>query len=524
MTAPADARSVARDAATVSTWNLLSRLTGVLRVLMFGGALGATRLGDTYQGSNQVSNVLFELLAAGTLSAVLVPGLVRRLALHDVVAARAFAGVVLGRALTFLVPLVVIGVIASRPLARLLFIGNGGVSYDAQVRLGAFLLVFVLPQLLFYAWGAILTAVLHADGRFAAASLAPVANNLVVSAGLGLLWARGAHGLGLSGADKWVLGGTALGGVLTMTVVPAVAAWRAGLGVRPRLAGAEGVAGVGRDAFWASLVLLPAQVVALGSLLVAGRVSGGVAAYQIAFAFFLLPHALVGHPTATVLYPRLARAVAADDHAALRTLAGSGLEVVAAVMCASAAIAAALAPWLVRLVAVGALDAGDGPQLTATALAWLSVGLPAYAAALLLTRVGYAAGDLRLPARSAVTGAVVAVVVLLAATLPASARGTVAAVALAHTAMAVATAATLLVGCIRSGWIQVPWRRITRYAGVAAGAGVVARLVASVGPAGNGRGAAGAVVALATLAAVASYAGGLAVLGQRDVPRLVGGD
>ena len=44
-----------------------------MRVLVIAAVLGTTYLGNTFQAANSVSNVLFELLAAGALSAVLVP-------------------------------------------------------------------------------------------------------------------------------------------------------------------------------------------------------------------------------------------------------------------------------------------------------------------------------------------------------------------------------------------------------------------------------------------------------------------
>lgn len=519
MTAPARAGRASRDAAAVSTWNLLSRLTGVARVVILGGALGATRLGDTYQGANQVSNVLFELLAAGTLSAILVPGLVGRLGRTEVAQARAFAGAVLGRCLLILVPLVALAVLAARPLAALLFTGNDDASQPAQRRLGAFLLVFVLPQLLLYAWGAVVTAVLHAAGRFTAASLAPVANNVVVSAGLGLFWYRGAHGVRLDTADQWLLGATALGGVVAMTAVPALAAWRAGLGVVPRFRGTD-ITGVGRDALWGSLALLPAQVVAFGSLLVAGRVGGGVAAYQIAFTFFLLPYALVAHPTATVLYPRLARAAGSSHTTDLRALAGSGLDVMTALLFVAAAVAAALAPWLVRVVAVGELAAPDGRRLTATVLAWLAVGLPAFGVVLLLTRLGYAANNVRLPAFAAIGGAVVGVVVLLVATTPDAPDTTIATVAFAHSAMACATAAGLLATAVRQQWIEVRWGAALRYATAAVLAGVTARLTAETLATGSSRLGAIVVAAVGALVAIGVYALVLYGLGVRRLPRL----
>src|SRR3989442_15478440 len=69
-----------RTTAPITAWNLVSRLTGFVRVIAIGAALGTTFLGNTYQSSNLVSNILFELLAAGLLSSVLVPTFVARVA------------------------------------------------------------------------------------------------------------------------------------------------------------------------------------------------------------------------------------------------------------------------------------------------------------------------------------------------------------------------------------------------------------------------------------------------------------
>ena len=69
---------VARAATAIGAWNLVSRLTGFARALAMAAALGTTALGDTYQAANLVSNILFELLAGGVLSAVLVPTFVQR--------------------------------------------------------------------------------------------------------------------------------------------------------------------------------------------------------------------------------------------------------------------------------------------------------------------------------------------------------------------------------------------------------------------------------------------------------------
>jgi peptidoglycan biosynthesis protein MviN/MurJ (putative lipid II flippase) len=51
----------------VTAGNIAARVTGLLRVVAVGGALGTTYLGNTYQSANLVSNLLFELLAAGRM-------------------------------------------------------------------------------------------------------------------------------------------------------------------------------------------------------------------------------------------------------------------------------------------------------------------------------------------------------------------------------------------------------------------------------------------------------------------------
>ena len=67
------ATSMTRSVAGMGAAAAVSRAFGGLRMVVIAAVLGTTYLGNTFQASNSVSNVLFELLAAGALSAVLVP-------------------------------------------------------------------------------------------------------------------------------------------------------------------------------------------------------------------------------------------------------------------------------------------------------------------------------------------------------------------------------------------------------------------------------------------------------------------
>ncbi|MEZ5203960.1 MAG: lipid II flippase MurJ [Acidimicrobiales bacterium] len=225
-------RALRRSTIVVTALNLLSRATGFIRVLATASALGVTVLGDTYQRSNQVSNLLFELLAGGMLFSVLVPGFVDLLTAGDRASARRLAAVLSGRGLAAMAVLVAVVMAFSQPLMALLSAGADPATRDAQAELGAFLLWFVAPQLLFYLVGAIASGLLQSDQRFAAAAFAPVCNNVVVTASM-VAFAivhDPARGLALTTGEKVLLGAGALAGTVAMTVVPLVAVRRAGLG------------------------------------------------------------------------------------------------------------------------------------------------------------------------------------------------------------------------------------------------------------------------------------------------------
>src|SRR5688500_16482450 len=151
----------------------VSRSLGLVRVLVVSAVLGVSYLGNAFQASNSVSNVLFELLAAGALSAVLVPVFVDLLDRGEQREAERVAGAVLGAALLCLGALSIVGVVAAPLLARALSAGVPPAVADEQRELTTHLLRFFVPQVLLYAAGTVATAILHARRRFALAAAAP---------------------------------------------------------------------------------------------------------------------------------------------------------------------------------------------------------------------------------------------------------------------------------------------------------------------------------------------------------------
>ena len=116
-------QSTGRAAAGMGAVTAVSRGLGFVRVLVVAAVLGTTFLGNAFQSANSLSNVLFELVAAGALSAVLVPTFVSLLDAGDQEGAEQVAGGVLLVALVGLGGVVLLGILLAPLLAVLLTIG-----------------------------------------------------------------------------------------------------------------------------------------------------------------------------------------------------------------------------------------------------------------------------------------------------------------------------------------------------------------------------------------------------------------
>lgn len=62
-----------KDTAIVALGTAVSRITGLLRVIVLGIILGQTALADAFDGANNSPNSIYELLVGGILAASLLP-------------------------------------------------------------------------------------------------------------------------------------------------------------------------------------------------------------------------------------------------------------------------------------------------------------------------------------------------------------------------------------------------------------------------------------------------------------------
>ena len=509
--------SVSRSAAGMGAAAAVSRAFGGLRMVVIAAVLGTTYLGNAFQASNSVSNVLFELLAAGALSAVLVPTFVDLLGRGEQRRAEEVAGGLLSLAWVGLGVITVVGIAVAPAMARLLTTGVDDPGIAAEQReLTTFLLRFFIPQVLLYALGAVTTAVLHARERFALAAAAPIGNTVVLVVAM-VVFAQltgPAPGLDLTTAERLVL---ALGGTLGVAAfvgAPVVGLHRSGFHLRlgPRRAWRDpDVRSLLRLSGWAALQHTGTGILLGAALVAGGGVPGGVVAYQLAMVVFLAPYGIVAQPIHTAVLPRLATDVRTGDAAGLRGSVRWAADALAVSTLPIAALLTALSAPVMAVLAFGEAADGRGPELLGAALLGLAVGVPAYGGFLLLTRVAYALGDSRTPALTSIGTAVLGAAGMLLASVTVEGADRLVLIGLAHTG-AHALGAVVLAARLRRE-AGMAWHSAQlRPAALAVAAGALAWLgMDAWSPSGRGP----TLLALVVLgsAAVAAYAGGLIASG-----------
>ncbi len=391
-------RGLLGSSAIVAVGTGLSRVTGLARTIVIAAVLGTSLLGDTFNLANTTPNIFYDLILGGILAATLVPIMVERFDRGDTKAIDALASVITA----CLVALTIVAVAVSPLLMKLYTLGLDASEASEQTAVAVPLLMLFMPQVLFYGLTALWTAILHARRSFAVPAFAPVLNNVVVICLFG--------GLGLASAGELnfdevrsntamlaLLGLGTTSGIVAMTVVLWPALRRAGVRLRwnpdwrnpalrtvARLSGwTFGYVAANQAVFLVVLMLLNAQ--------------GDVAAYSYAWQFFQLPVGLFAVSVMTTFMPELALHAGRRDMASYRLRFSQGLRLGTLVVLPTAASLAVLAtPFVTVLLEWGDFDAAS-TAATAPLLAWLALGLPAFAVFLFTMRGFYAFKDTRTP-------------------------------------------------------------------------------------------------------------------------------
>lgn len=397
-------------AGLIAVLTIASRIVGFGRIVVFSATVGLTDIGDIYQTINTLPNIVFEIVAGGALSAVIVPLIAGAAANRDTATVDRWASALLTWVVLIMTPLALTLAAFATPITRLLL---GGDASGADVTAGARMLAIFAPQLVLYGVGVVLTGVLQAHHRFGWPAIAPMLSSLTVIATyivFGVVAGRGATLSTVSTADQLLLAGGTTAGVAVLTLSLLIPLRGVGVRLRPtlgfpqghvrRMGGliASGVATVGAQYLCLLVILIVLQAAPDGS----------VVAFNLVQTVYLVPWAVLAVPIATSAYPRLAAAFSNHDTDTYRaTLRPAARLTLATTTWAAAILVACAHPIAVVLMA--AATGNTRPDPVAASIIAFAPGLLGYGLVALLTRALYAADQALAPAIAAVTGWVVAI-------------------------------------------------------------------------------------------------------------------
>jgi putative peptidoglycan lipid II flippase len=381
----------------VSTGTALSRVTGLLRIMVFGWVLSQTGLTDAYLIANETPNIVYDLLLGGVLSATLVPLFSSFVETDDDHA----NDVVITISATVLLALTAIAVLAAPLIFRLYTLNPGAdVDPDELRRVGTALTRIFLVQILFYGLTGLANAYLNSRRRFFAASWGPVASNLVIIVSLltlrGRVWKLG--DVLTDGRLRWTLGLGATGGIAAMAIISLGAAVRSGLRFRPAFEWKHPAVRTLLSLSGWTLGFVAANQVAL--LVIRNLSEPGSAitsAYFTAFTFFVLPYGLLAVSISTTFQPEMARAVIHRDRESFVRQTSLGVRLIALLT-----VPAGFGIFVLRDPIIGALleyrnFSAVAAANTSDALAGFSLGLVGFSVYMFTLRGFYAHRDTKTP-------------------------------------------------------------------------------------------------------------------------------
>ena len=323
--AQVSSRRLLNATAVMASGTAISRVLGFVKAMLLVFVFGATTQADTYQVATQVPNSLYMLLAGGALNTVLVPQIVRHTR-SDADGGEAFINRIMTAFIAVLLGATILFTVFT---PAVLSLWTSGTWRDpAQSGLWqqlVFLGMLTMPQLFFYGAFFLIGQVLNARDKFGPMMWAPILNNVVGIAVLGLyvaLWGTTAGGATFTDAQVLTLGlGSTLGIIVqTLALVPAMRA--IGFRYRPRwdLKG-QGLGATFHLAKWMlGYVLLTNLVQIVVSRLVSDATlaspnaeGAGMAVYNTAYLVWLLPHSLLTVSLATAMLPSASRLAASHD-------------------------------------------------------------------------------------------------------------------------------------------------------------------------------------------------------------------
>jgi len=510
---------VTRTAARVGAATMLSRLFGLGRDTAFAVLFGTGFVADAFNLAFLLPNVFRRVVGEGNLNPAFIPVLTEIRERRGAEAASRFLRNALGMLLVTLVGLVVLGILLAEPLVRLY--AHDWQESPGDLAFAVALLRLLFPYLLFAGGAAFAGAALNAVRHFALPALAPILINVFFLAG-----AAAAAPLGGLESRAFVFSVGGLAGGLAAWVVMFPKMRELGLPTGPSWAPADpDVRRVGALMVPGLVALGVTQINLFVDTLLALRLDeGSLTALRLGNRVTFLPLGVVGVAVSTAALPALSLRAARDDRTALLdTLAHTLRLLLTLLVPATVGLVLLAGPIVALLFQYGEFSADRSTPMTAAALAYYALGLPAYGLVKGLSQAFYSVQDTRTPVRVAAIAMLANVALNLALMGPLGLKGLALATSLAAYLNVAMLAGSLRrrVGPLGAGDLLRAFGRTVVASAALAGGSLLGLTVAAQVLPGGSFGARVAAVGAAIVAGLALLVAAYRLLGHREMAEIL---
>lgn len=390
-----------RSTATISSFTLLSRITGLVRDILVARAFGAGPLTDAFWVAFRIPNLLRRLFAEGAFAQAFVPILGTARNQHGDDGVRVLLDRVALLLTLALMVVTLIGIVAAPWVVTAMASGLRGAARDTEFGAAVWMTRVMFPYILCMSLVAFASGVLNTWRKFAVPAFTPVLLNLAMIAAAIWLAPR-------MDVPVYALAIGVMAGGVAQLAVQWIALAR--LGLTPRFSLRIGqawrdvtVQRILRQMAPATLGVSVAQISLLINTNIATWLAPGSVSW-LSFADRLMefPTALLGVALGTVLLPSLSAAHARDDKEGYSALLDWGLRMTLLMGLPAALGMMLLADGLVAtLFNYGAFGAADVQQTQMAVIAY-SVGLIGLLSVKILAPGFYAKQDIRTPVKIAI--------------------------------------------------------------------------------------------------------------------------
>ncbi|WP_223207853.1 murein biosynthesis integral membrane protein MurJ [Actinopolyspora erythraea] len=389
-------KSLLKASGSMAIATLISRITGFGWKLVLAYTIGFSVANDSFTVANTLPTSIFELLIGGVLTSVIVPVLVRAQK-SDPDGGQAYVRKLLAASGLVLALGTLLSLLAAPGLVWL-YMGD---SDKANPELATAFAYLLLPQILCYGASALFGALLQSKQIFGPPAWAPVMNNVVILATLGvytlLPGELTVNPVRMTDAHLLTLGIGVSCGVLAQAFVQIPALRRTGLSFLPRLGWDSRLSEFGGMTLWMLGYVGVSQVGLLALSRVATAADPGAwSIYNYVWMLLQLPYGVIGFSVMTAILPRMSAAAADGDHERMigDLSLGNRLSTVS-LLPISAVMTALGVPIAMALFSIK--DGIGSVEQLGVALAISSFGVLPFAITMMQMRAFYSLKDARTP-------------------------------------------------------------------------------------------------------------------------------